>query len=57
MNEKYGETERKGDEELPPRELKPLPDGLKYDFLDNSNKYIIIISIDLRNKESNWWRS
>jgi hypothetical protein len=57
MNEKYGETERKGDEELPPRELKPLPDGLKYEFLGNSNKYIIIISIDLRNKESNWWRS
>ena len=47
MNEGYEEPERKGDEELPPPELKPLLDGLRYEFLDDSNKYPIIISTDL----------
>ena len=39
MNEKYEEPERRGDEELPPPQLKPLPDGLRYEFLDETNRF------------------
>jgi hypothetical protein len=51
MNEEYEELERMGDEELPAPELKPLPDGLRYDFLDDLNKHPIIISTDLLEEE------
>jgi hypothetical protein len=34
-NEKYEIPERKGDEDLPPQELKHLPPDLKYRFLDD----------------------
>ena len=51
MNEEYEEPERKGDEELPPPELRPLLDGLRYEFLDDSIKYPIIISTDLSEEE------
>ena len=51
MNKEYEEPERNGDEELPPPQLKPLPDGLRYQFLDNSNKYPIIISTDISKEE------
>ena len=42
---------RKGDEALPPPELKPLPEELKYEFLDETNKYHVIISANLSDEE------
>ena len=53
MNENYEEPKRKGDEGFPPPELKPLPKELKYKFLDDTNKYPVIISADLSEKEEN----
>jgi hypothetical protein len=50
MSEEYEEPKRKGDEELPPQ-LKPLPEGLRYEYLDDSNKYPIIISTDLSEED------
>jgi hypothetical protein len=44
LKEPFEEPERKGDEKLPPPELKPLPKELKYRFLDDTNKYPVIIS-------------
>jgi hypothetical protein len=38
LKEPYEEPKRKGDEELPPPELKPLPKELKYRFPDDTNK-------------------
>lgn len=51
MNEEYEEPERKGDEELPPPELKQLPEGLRYEFLDNTNRYPVIVSTDISEEE------
>jgi hypothetical protein len=34
FHKKYEELERKGNEELPPPELKALLEGLRYEFLD-----------------------
>jgi hypothetical protein len=39
MSEEYKAPKRKGDEELPLPKLKTLPKGLRYNFLDDSNKY------------------
>jgi len=36
----------------PPIELKPLPSGLKYIFLNNDKKYPVIISDKLLDKET-----
>jgi len=36
----------------PPIELKPLPSGLKYFFLNSDNKYPVIISDKLRDEET-----
>ena len=51
MNEEYEEPERRGDEELPPPQLKPLPDGLRYEFLDDTNRYPIIVSTEISEEE------
>jgi hypothetical protein len=51
MNKIYEILERKGDEALPPPELKPLPPYLKYRFLHDTNKYHVIISANLAKKE------
>jgi hypothetical protein len=53
MNETCEEPERKGDEGFPPPELNPLPKELKYKFLDDTNKYPVIISADLSEREEN----
>jgi hypothetical protein len=53
VNEEYEEPGWKGDEELPPPKLKPLPNGLRYEFLDDSNKDPIINSTDLPEKRKN----
>jgi hypothetical protein len=42
MDETYEVPERKGDEELPPPELKPLPQHLKYQFLDDTNNILLL---------------
>ena len=47
----FEEPEKRGDEELPPPELKTLPDNLKYRFLDDTNKFPVIISAKLSGKE------
>lgn len=49
-NEKYEVPERKGDEDLPPPELKHLPPDLKYKFLDETNRYPVIVSTNLSEK-------
>ena len=49
----YEELVRKGDEEPPPIELKPLPDDLRYEYLDDENKCPIIISKGLSENETN----
>ena len=36
----------------PPIELKPLPSGLKYVFLNNNHKYLVIISDKLSDEET-----
>jgi hypothetical protein len=36
----------------PPIELKPLPSGLKYVFLNNDHKYLVIISVKLSDEET-----
>ena len=51
INEEYEILERKGDEELPPPELKPLPKELKYVFLDDTNRYPVIINTNLSAEE------
>jgi hypothetical protein len=51
MNEVYEVLERKRDEELPPLNLKLLPKDLKYMFLDDTNKYHVIVSVDPTEKE------
>jgi hypothetical protein len=51
MNETYEVPKKKGDEELPPSELKPLPEELRYEFLDEMNKYPIIIRANLSEEE------
>jgi hypothetical protein len=51
MNEMYEVPKRRGDEALPPPDLKPLPEELRYEFLDYSNKDPIIISSNLLDKE------
>jgi hypothetical protein len=50
MNEAHEVPERKGDEELPPAELKLLPKELKYRLLVHTNKFPVIISVDLTDK-------
>jgi hypothetical protein len=50
-NEKYEIPERKGDEDLPPPEPKHLPPDLKYKFLDETNRYPVIVSTNLSEKE------
>ena len=47
LNEEYEELERKGDEELPPPELKTLPEGLRYEYLDKEGKHPVIINDNL----------
>jgi hypothetical protein len=44
MNETYEVPQRKGDKEVPTLELKPLPQDLKYQFLDDTNKYLVIVN-------------
>jgi hypothetical protein len=51
LKEPYEEPERKGVEKLPPPKLKPLPKELKYRFLDDTNKYLVIISSKLIGEE------
>jgi hypothetical protein len=46
-NENYETLDRKGDEDLPPPELKHLPQDIKYRFLDEKNKYLVIVSTNL----------
>lgn len=43
--------EWKGDEELPPSELNPLPEGLRYEFQDDTERFPIIINANLSEKE------
>ena len=38
----FEEPEKRGDEELPPPELKILPNNLKYRFLDDTNRFHVI---------------
>ena len=52
-NEKYEIPERKGDEDLPPPELKHLPPDLKYKFLDETNRYLVIASTNLSKRRKN----
>ena len=42
---------KRGDEELPPPDLKMLPDNLKYIFLDNTNRFPVIIIAKLSGEE------
>jgi hypothetical protein len=49
----YEELERKGYEELPPPNLRSLQEGLRYVFLDEENKCLLIINDDLSSEESN----
>ena len=51
LEESYEEPKRKSDEEIPSPELKPLPKDLKYRFLDDTNRYPIIISSNLIGEE------
>lgn len=51
MNETYEVPEKKGDEGLPHLELKPLPEELRYEFLDQTKRYPMIISANLSEKE------
>ena len=50
LNIVYEVLERKGDEELPPPNLKPLPKGLMYEFMDNTERFPIIVNADLSGK-------
>ena len=52
LNKVYEVLERKGDEELPPPILKPLPKGLMYEFVDNTERFPIIVNADLSGKEN-----
>ena len=47
LNKVYEALERNGDEELPPPTLKPLPKGLRYEFMDNKKRFSIIVNADL----------
>jgi hypothetical protein len=51
LEEPFEEPERKGDEKLPPPEVKPIPKEQKYRFVDDTNKYPIIISSKLTGDE------
>ena len=51
LNKVYEALERKGDEELPPPTLKPLPKGLRYEFMDNTERFPVIVNADLSGKE------
>ena len=51
LNKVYEVLERKGDEELPPPTLKPLPKGLRYDFIDNTETFPVIVNAILSGKE------
>ena len=46
-DEAFEETEKRGDEELPPVELKILLVNLKYRFLDDTNRFSIIVNAKL----------
>jgi hypothetical protein len=50
MNEVYEVRERKGDDELVPPKHEHLPKELQYKVLDDTNKYHVIISVDLTKK-------
>ena len=50
-DEAFEEPKKRGDEELPPPELKILPDNLKYRFLDNTNRFPVISSAKLLGEE------
>jgi hypothetical protein len=52
MNKIYEIPERKGDEALPPPELKHLPPDLKYRFLDDTNKYLITLGLQVQSVAS-----
>jgi hypothetical protein len=47
----YEKLIRKGDEDPPPLELKPLPEDLRYEFLDEEKKCPVIISSSLSSTE------
>lgn len=47
INEIYEVSEWKGDDELPPPEFKPLPEYHRYEFLDNTKIFPIIINANL----------
>ena len=51
IDEAYEEPERRGDEDLPRPELKILPNDLKYKFLDNTNRFPVIINANLSGEE------
>ena len=51
IDEAFEEPEKRGDEELPPPELKILPGNLKYRFLDDTNRFPVIISAKLSGGE------
>jgi hypothetical protein len=50
-NEIYEKLERKGDKELPPSELKPLSEEVRYEFLDETNNCPIIVNANLSDNE------
>jgi hypothetical protein len=52
LNNEYEELERKEDEEPSPVELKPLPDGLRYEYLDEKGIYPIIVNDKLSKIEN-----
>ena len=51
LNKVYEALKRKEDEDLPPSTLKPLPKGLRYEFVDNTESFPIIVNADLSGKE------
>ena len=55
-DEAFEEPEKRGDEELPPLELKTLPDNLNYMFLDDTNNFPVIISAKLSGEEEELMR-
>lgn len=53
MDEIYDVPEKKGDEEISPPEIKPLPEELSYEYLDETKRFLVIISTNLSKGEKN----
>ena len=47
----YEALKRKEDEELPPPALKPPPKGVRYEFMDNTERFSTVVNADLSGKE------